>query len=83
MAARKPSQPRWWRGPLKETEEERRARAVKIFRALKKRFPWIHLKALTMVEFDSRFEIMPGTHSKRVAETHNPYEAVPGNPIAE
>ena len=39
--------------------------------------------ASTMVEFDSRFEIMPGTHSKRVAETHNPYEAVPGNPIAE
>ena len=39
--------------------------------------------ASTMVEFDSRFEIMPGTHSKRVAESHNPYEAVPGNPIAE
>jgi alkyl sulfatase BDS1-like metallo-beta-lactamase superfamily hydrolase len=39
--------------------------------------------ASTMVEFDSRFEIMPGTHGQRVTETHNPYEAVPGNPIAE
>ena len=39
--------------------------------------------ASTMVEFDSRFEIMPGTHGQRVAGTHNPYEAVPGNPIAE
>lgn len=39
--------------------------------------------ASTMVEFDSRFEIMPGMHGQRVAETHNPYDAVPGNPIAE
>ncbi len=40
--------------------------------------------AKTMVEFDPRFEIMPGTGpSKTEIEEHNPYEAVPGNPIAE
>ena len=40
--------------------------------------------ASTMVDFDPRFEIMPGTHPDRneVAQ-HNPYEAVPGLPIAE
>jgi len=37
----------------------------------------------TMVEFDSRFEIMPGTWSAPDSDDHNPYEAVPGNPIAE
>ena len=40
--------------------------------------------ATTMVEFDPRFEIMPGTHpDNAVAAKHNPYEAVTGNPIAE
>jgi hypothetical protein len=39
--------------------------------------------ASTMVEFDPRFEIMPGTHGRQVAQTHNPYEAVTGNAIAE
>ena len=41
--------------------------------------------AATMVEFDPRFEIMPGTHPGRTANTedHLAYEAVPGNPIAE
>jgi alkyl sulfatase BDS1-like metallo-beta-lactamase superfamily hydrolase len=40
--------------------------------------------ASTMVEFDPRFEIMPGTHSTQTEiANHNAYEAVPGNPIAE
>jgi alkyl sulfatase BDS1-like metallo-beta-lactamase superfamily hydrolase len=40
--------------------------------------------ASTMVEFDPRFEIMPGTHagSTELAK-HNAYEAVLGAPIAE
>jgi hypothetical protein len=37
-----------------------------------------------MVEFDPRFEILPGTHPARTQiAQHNPYEAVPGAPIAE
>jgi alkyl sulfatase BDS1-like metallo-beta-lactamase superfamily hydrolase len=40
--------------------------------------------ASTMVEFDPRFEIMPGTHpSRTVVEEHDAFEAVPGQPIAE
>jgi alkyl sulfatase BDS1-like metallo-beta-lactamase superfamily hydrolase len=40
--------------------------------------------ASTMVEFDPRFPIMPGTELREFdVEEHNPYEAVPGNPIAE
>ncbi len=40
--------------------------------------------ASIMVEFDPRFEIMPGTHPARTQiARHNPYEAVPGAPIAE
>jgi alkyl sulfatase BDS1-like metallo-beta-lactamase superfamily hydrolase len=40
--------------------------------------------ASTMVEFDPRFPIMPGTELRQAtAQEHNPYEAVPGNPIAE
>jgi hypothetical protein len=37
-----------------------------------------------MVDFDPRFEIMPGTKARdaELAEA-NPYEAVPGKPIAE
>jgi alkyl sulfatase BDS1-like metallo-beta-lactamase superfamily hydrolase len=40
--------------------------------------------ASTMVDFDPRFEIMPGTKARdaELAEA-NPYEAVPGKPIAE
>ena len=40
--------------------------------------------ASTMVEFDPRFEIMPGTHadSFKIAK-HDAYEAVPGATIAE
>ena len=43
MAARKPLKPRWWAGPLKETQEQRRERAVKILRALKKQYPDAHV----------------------------------------
>ena len=39
--------------------------------------------AATMVDFDPRFEIMPGTKLRTVIAKHNPYEAVPGAPIAE
>jgi len=40
--------------------------------------------ASTMVEFDPRFPIMPGTQLRQTdMEEHNAYEAVPGNPIAE
>ena len=40
--------------------------------------------ASTMVEFDPRFEIMPGTAPAQTdIEEHNPYEAVPGATIAE
>ena len=40
--------------------------------------------ASTMVEFDPRFEILPGTHPERSKlAQHNPYEFVPGNSIAE
>ena len=40
--------------------------------------------ASTMVDFDPRFEIMPGTKAKLVKVAHaDPYEAVPGKPIAE
>ena len=40
--------------------------------------------ASTMVDFDPRFEIMPGTKAKPVQVAHaDPYEAVPGQPVAE
>ena len=40
--------------------------------------------ASTMVEFDPRFEIMPGTKSKTVVAKEDPYEAADmGQPIAE
>jgi len=40
--------------------------------------------ASTMVDFDPRFEIMPGTKPRKTeVEEHDPYEAVPGKPIAE
>jgi alkyl sulfatase BDS1-like metallo-beta-lactamase superfamily hydrolase len=40
--------------------------------------------AATMVEFDPRFEIMPGTKPRQTELAGaNPYEAVPGKPIAE
>ncbi|MHC5111556.1 MAG: alkyl/aryl-sulfatase [Planctomycetota bacterium] len=39
--------------------------------------------ASTMVEFDPRFEIMPGTKSRTQFVDADPFEAVPGVPIAE
>jgi hypothetical protein len=37
-----------------------------------------------MVDFDPRFEILPGTKARTSAVAQaNPYEAVPGKPIAE
>jgi hypothetical protein len=37
-----------------------------------------------MVDFDPRFEILPGTKARTSTVAHaNPYEAVPGKPIAE
>ncbi|WP_416067115.1 alkyl/aryl-sulfatase [Rhizobium sp. ZK1] len=40
--------------------------------------------ASTMVDFDPRFEIMPGTKARTTVVAHaDPYEAVPTKPIAE
>jgi alkyl sulfatase BDS1-like metallo-beta-lactamase superfamily hydrolase len=40
--------------------------------------------AATMVDFDPRFEILPGTKARTSQVTAaNPYEAVPGQPVAE
>ena len=39
--------------------------------------------ASTMVEFDPRFEILPGTKSQTVLAKEDPYEAEIGTPIAE
>jgi len=40
--------------------------------------------ASLMIEFDPRFEIMPGTKLRMSKiEKENPYEAIPGKPIAE
>ena len=39
--------------------------------------------ASTMVDFDPRFEIMPGTKGRGVVAQEDPYEADPRHPIAE
>jgi hypothetical protein len=40
--------------------------------------------ASTMIDFDPRFEIMPGTKAKDGKVAHaDPYKAVPRKPIAE
>jgi hypothetical protein len=39
--------------------------------------------ASTMVDFDPRFEIMPGTKAAGVVADENAYEADPRQPIAE
>jgi len=40
--------------------------------------------AATMVDFDPRFEILPGTHrGPSEVEKHHPYEAATTAPIAE
>lgn len=57
MGARKAPRARWWPGPLKETEDERRARAVKILRALKKRYPDAHVP----LNYSNALELMVAT----------------------
>ena len=39
--------------------------------------------ASTMVDFDPRFEIMPGTKGRTVVAHEDPYESDPRQPIAE
>ena len=74
MAARKPTRPRWWPGPLKESEEERRARAVKIVRSLKKRYPDAHVP----LNYSTPLQLMVATilsaqcTDKRVNEVTKP-----------
>ena len=50
-------QPRWWPGPLKETVEERRDRAVGILRALKKQYPDAHVP----LKYSNPLELMVAT----------------------
>jgi endonuclease-3 len=50
-------QPRWWPGPLKESQEERRDRAVRILRALKKRYPDAHVP----LNYSNPLELMVAT----------------------
>jgi len=57
MAVRKPKQPRWWRGPLDEGEEERRSRALKILRALRKTYPDAHVP----LKYGNPLELMVAT----------------------
>ena len=71
MAAK---QPRWWPGPLKETQEERRDRAVKILRALKRVYPDAHVP----LNYKTPLELMVATilsaqcTDKRVNEVTKP-----------
>ena len=39
--------------------------------------------AATMVDFDPRFEVLPGTASPAQMAAHEPFEADPGKVIAE
>jgi len=74
MTTRKPTQPRWWPGPLKETQEQRRDRAVKIFRALKKTYPDAHVP----LNYSTPLQLMVATilsaqcTDKRVNEVTKP-----------
>ena len=74
MAARKSTQPRWWPGPLKETQEQRRERAVKILRALKKTYPDAHVP----LNYSTPLQLMVATilsaqcTDKRVNEVTKP-----------
>ena len=74
MAARTARKARWWPGPLKETEEERRDRAVKIFRALKKQYPDAHVP----LNYSTPLQLMVATilsaqcTDKRVNEVTKP-----------
>jgi endonuclease-3 len=74
MAARKPARPRWWPGPLGETQEQRRDRAVKILRALKKTYPDAHVP----LNYSTPLQLMVATilsaqcTDKRVNEVTEP-----------
>ncbi|MFH1690200.1 MAG: endonuclease III [Candidatus Eisenbacteria bacterium] len=74
MAASKPTQPRWWPGPLKETEDGRRARAVRILGLLKRQYPDAHVPLV----YKTPLELMIATilsaqcTDKRVNEVTRP-----------
>ncbi len=74
MATRKPTKPRWWPGPLKETQEQRRARALKIFQGLKKQYPDAHVP----LNYSTPLQLMVATilsaqcTDKRVNEVTKP-----------
>jgi endonuclease-3 len=57
VATRIARKPGWWPGPLKESPEERRERAVKILRALKKRYPDAHVP----LDYSNALELMVAT----------------------
>jgi endonuclease-3 len=74
MAARKPARPRWWRGPLQESEPDRGQRAVRILRALKKTYPDAHVP----LNYSTPLQLMVATilsaqcTDKRVNEVTKP-----------
>ena len=74
MATRKPTKPRWWPGPLRETQEQRQDRAVKILRALKKIYPDAHVP----LNYSTPLQLMVATilsaqcTDKRVNEVTKP-----------
>ena len=52
-----PKQPRWWPGPVAETEDERRERALRILKALRKRYPDAHVPLV----YSTPLELMVAT----------------------
>lgn len=48
---------RWWRGPLDESEADRRTRALKILRALRKTYPDAHVP----LDYETPLELMVAT----------------------
>jgi len=74
MAARTPQKARWWPGPLRETQDQRQERAVKIFRALRKQYPDAHVP----LNYSTPLELMVATilsaqcTDKRVNEVTKP-----------
>lgn len=57
MAARTARKTRWWPGPLKESEEERRDRSVRVLRALRKQYPDAHVP----LRYSNPLELMIAT----------------------
>jgi len=74
MAARTPQKARWWPGPLKENQDQRRERAVRIFRALKKQYRDAHVP----LDYSTPLQLMVATilsaqcTDKRVNEVTKP-----------